>query len=321
MVGGLLCFGCAEQNGGRALDRSEMSPSEASRLEAARVAEGQARDSEPSWLERCPRPIADWVPADTGGPDGESVMACLRRLGSAIDDRIPLDQAYEMTTFGGPGDEQPTQCEAAPDADGTWFYAANRQRFGCGQRARLVDLDRKRCAIVEVADLGPNICVEEASGQPTWDVSPLVTKHLFGASQAGWSEHRKVIGAPVDASNPLGPCEEHLAPPRPDRSFVGGACAAQDDCRHSGATCLGEAAGWPGGHCTASCTDECPTRGGGYALTACARLPSGEGRCMARCDFTLFESGCRPDYACLTAPHPDGVRENRVCAPMPTGCR
>ena len=36
---------------------------------------------------------------------------------------------------------------------------------------------------------------------------------------------------------------------------------------------------------------------------------------MARCDFTLFESGCREGYACLMAPHPDGVRENAVCAP------
>jgi hypothetical protein len=259
------------------------------------------------WLATCPvqaPPV--WQPVTTNGPEDEGVLSCLRRMGRGVTDaRIPLSQAYELTTFGGPGDEQPTHCPAAPDADNTWYYAANEQRFGCGTRARLVDGDRRRCVVVEVADLGPHACVEEASEAPTWDVAPLVSMELFGARQAGWSEHRKVIGALVSPDTPLGPCDDLTAPPetRLSRS-VGGMCESAADCGFEGAVCLGEADGFPGGYCSAPCEGGCRAVVGPHAWPVCAPLLAGSDgdRCMASCDFTLFESGCRAGYTCALPP-------------------
>jgi hypothetical protein len=224
------------------------------------------------------------------------------------DARIPLTQEYELTTFGGPGDEQPTHCPGAPDADNTWYYAANEQRFGCGTRARLVDSERRRCVVVEVADLGPHICVEEASKAPTWDVAPLVSMELFGARQAGWSEHRKVIGAPVPPTTPLGPCD-HLAEPQARlQGAIGGPCATAADCRFEGAVCLGDADGFPGGYCTRGCEGGCEAAVGPHAWPVCGPLLAGADgeRCTAACDFTLFASGCRAGYTCALPPELQG---------------
>ena len=273
-------------------------------LDTTLAAAAEPPDLHP-WLGVCPVAAPpDWRPVSTAGPAGERVLGCLRRIGSATDDRIPLQQRYELTTFGGPGDEQPTHCEAAPDADNTWYYAANEQRFGCGTRARLVDDARRKCVIVEVADLGPNICVEEASAAPTWDVAPLVSMELFGARQAGWSEHRKVLGAPVAPDTPLGPCDHQQRVSESLTGGVGGACQSDADCALPGATCLGPEAGFPGGYCTASCQGGCSARVGPYPFAVCAPLlagPDGE-RCMAACDYTLYATGCRDGYTCGLPP-------------------
>jgi len=262
---------------------------------------------------RCEAPSA-WVPVETAGPPGENVLGCLRRLGRGVTDkRIPADQRYELTTFGNPGDEQPVDCETELRADGTWYYAANKQRFPCRTRVRLVNQERTRCVVVQVADTGPHACVEEADGQPTWDVSPLAAKHLFGVSQAGWSEKRPVYGAPVAPGTPLGPCN-HLADPAVlQRGAVGGACASDAACRFAGGTCLTEQAGWPGGHCSADC-GRCPEVVGPHASSVCARDATGAARCLAHCDFTLFASGCRKDYTCCDAPDVSGALA-RVCLP------
>jgi hypothetical protein len=253
-----------------------------------------------------------WEPARPDrGWAGERVMECVRRLPRQTDARIPFDQRYDLTTFGGPGDEQPTHCEDAPDADGTWFYAANGQRFVCGQRVRLVDRARTRCVIVQVADLGPHICVEAAGGRPAWDVSPLASRHLFGVRSAGWSEHREVFGAPVAPGNPLGPCSVAQSG---EGSFIGGACRSDADCVLDGGHCLRDEEGWPDGHCTTSCIDRCPVRDGPYALSACTALPDGSAGCLARCDFTLYETGCRSGYGCIPQPVPGGTTEP-VCVP------
>jgi hypothetical protein len=260
-----------------------------------------------------------WMPVDTGGPAGETVSACLARVGSRTDDRLPDEQRYDLTTFGGPGDEQPVACSGAADADGTWFYAANSQRFACGQRARLVDPARSRCVIVEVADLGPNACVEEAGGMPIWDVSPLAAQELFMVSSVGWSEHRAVFGAPVDSGNPLGPCDHLEDPSGINRQWIGGACTGAADCPFAGGACLGAADGWPGGHCTQTCTTNCPDRDGATAYTACADLDDGTTRCVARCDYTLYANGCRDGYGCFDSAHPTTGNNRRVCLPLMCG--
>jgi hypothetical protein len=258
-----------------------------------------------------------WEPADTMGPDGEGVLACANRVGDRTDERRPVDQAYELTTFGGAGDVQPVACAGAADADGSWFYAANAQRFACGQRVRLVDEARTSCVIVEVADVGPNVCVEEAAGQPLWDVSPLAAQHLFGVGAVDWPEHRAVRGAPVDPDNPLGACDAQLESPSGFlRGFVGGPCDSPGDCTYADALCLREADGWPGGACSLACETVCPDREGPHAYTACVPMEDGSRRCLARCDFTLFATGCRDGYACERRPHPTGAGDDRwVCVP------
>jgi hypothetical protein len=268
---------------------------------------------------QCTPPVpVEWKPVDTGGPEGESVGSCLRRMGSVTDSRIPVDQRYDLTTFGGPGDLQPVDCRDPRGADGTWYYAANLQRFQCGQTVRLVDSNRERCVIVEVADTGPNACVEEAGGRPAWDVSPLVARHLFGVRSAGWSEKRAVYGAPVDRSNPLGPCDAQLA----DRSriaqgSVGGSCEESSQCQFQGGVCLADSAGWPGGYCSAPCDGRCPSMPGAHAMSICSVLGDGSTGCLASCDYTLYESGCRSGYTCGSAPgvlDPEGA-SNPVCVP------
>ncbi len=256
-----------------------------------------------------------WVPVDTGGPAGESLSACIGRVGSLTDDRLPETQDYDITTFGGPGDEQPVSC-ASPDADGTWYYAANAQRFRCGQRIRVIDAARSRCVIVEVADIGPNACVEEAGAMPIFDVSPLASQALFDVDSVGWSEHRAVYAAPVDNDNVLGPCDHHDNPSVRLRGFIGGACESATECAFTSGTCLTGAAGYPEGMCTRPCSTGCPDAVGPNAYTACHRFPDGANRCVARCDFTLFANGCRDGYGCFDSPGLSGGPTRQVCLPV-----
>jgi len=258
-------------------------------------------------------PLPPWTPIDTMGPDGESVTDCVARVGAQTDDRLPVDQRYDLTTFGGPGDEQPVACAGAADADGSWFYAAGSQRLRCGQRVRIVDETRARCVIVEVADVGPNACVEEAGGMPIWDVSPRAAEALFDASSVGWSEHRAVFGAPVGSDNPLGECT--LGDPRDHlRGFIGGPCDSPGDCTYPDGVCLTE---YRDGACSLPCDTACPDRPGSNAFTACVDMGAAMGRlCLARCDFTLFDTGCREGQACEPRPPPTGSGPDRwVCVP------
>jgi len=115
---------------------------------------------------------------------------------------IPADGRYVITTFGGPGDHQSMSCGGF--ADGTTWYAASRQRYGCG--AKLMIQANGKCVVASALDYGPDVCVERAAGMPIMDVSPLVSKELFGVSGAGWSDHIVVTVEQVDKSTPLGIC-------------------------------------------------------------------------------------------------------------------
>jgi len=251
---------------------------------------------------------------DTGGPAGESVSACLARVGGLTDTRTPMDQGYVLTTFGGGADTQPVACAGAPDADGTWYYLADAQRLNCGLRMRLVDASRTHCVIAEVADVGPNACVEEAAGRPVMDASPLVAQALFSVSSAGYSERRELLAAPVGSANALGPCDLGAESDRL-RGFVGGSCDVDSDCTFTGGRCLRPGDGYPGGLCTTDCTASCPDRAGANAYTGCAAVGS-QTLCLARCDFTLFATGCRPGYGCETRPSPSGSADRDVCLPL-----
>jgi hypothetical protein len=319
MLGAVLACALALAAVGGAGGREPGQGSRASAAGQAEAAESAAREVQtPERTQVCAAPASEWTAADSGGPEGESVRACLRRMGRGkTDRRVPVDQRYELTTFGGPGDLQPVDCGDPRGADGTWYYAANMQRFACGQKVRLVDAKRRRCVVVQVADTGPHICVEEASGRPTWDVSPLAARELYGVTRAGWSDGLGVYAAPVAESTPLGPCTALVAARAEAGEAAGGggvgsACAAAGECSYAGAVCLGASEGWPSGYCSAPCGGECPASAGPHALAVCAAAEAGAApQCLAQCDFTLFESGCREGYCCGSAPGSDA----RVCLP------
>src|SRR6188768_3607579 len=72
---------------------------------------------------------------------------------------IPADGKYVLTTFGGPGDHQSMSCGGY--ADGTTWYAASRQRYGCGSKLKIEA--NGKCAVVNALDYGPDVCVEKAA--------------------------------------------------------------------------------------------------------------------------------------------------------------
>lgn len=115
---------------------------------------------------------------------------------------IPADGRYVITTFGGPGDHQAMSCGGF--AAGNTWYAASRQRYGCGAKLKIEA--NGKCAVVTALDYGPDVCVENAAGAPIIDVSPLVGKELFGEAGLGYSDQKRVTVTEVDASTPVGTC-------------------------------------------------------------------------------------------------------------------
>ena len=111
---------------------------------------------------------------------------------------LPDDDTYDLTTFTGEG------MSCGGNADSTWAYIAGRARWGCGTLVVVRNpADGTQC-VAEVADCGPNRCVEQAAGRPVVDASPLVSRHLFGQSSAGWSEHLEVTAQVAPAGSESG---------------------------------------------------------------------------------------------------------------------
>jgi len=120
---------------------------------------------------------------------------------------IPADNRYYVTTFGGGGDTQGMACGGT--ADGTWAYVADSARFGCGAKL-IISAAGKQC-VAQVADCGPNRCVEQAASSsgcashfPIIDASPYITKYLLGASGVGWSDKKIVTAVVATASATVG---------------------------------------------------------------------------------------------------------------------
>jgi hypothetical protein len=116
---------------------------------------------------------------------------------------IPADGNYVITTFGGGSDTQTMSCGGT--ADGVSWYAASRQRYGCGAHLQVVATNGN-CVVVKAQDYGPDVCVENAAHSPILDMSPRAAKALYGISSAGWSDHIHVTVTEVDSSTPLGLC-------------------------------------------------------------------------------------------------------------------
>ena len=121
---------------------------------------------------------------------------------------IPASGDYVLTTFGGGADTQPMSCGGT--ANGTGWYAASRQRYGCG--AHLKVTANNKCVVVSAMDYGPDVCVETAAHSPVLDMSPAVSKYLFNESGAGWSDHLVINVEEVSTGTPVGPCQAEPPP-------------------------------------------------------------------------------------------------------------
>ncbi|HSQ67315.1 MAG TPA: hypothetical protein VLM85_29065, partial [Polyangiaceae bacterium] len=116
----------------------------------------------------------------------------------------PSDGQYYLTSFGNsPSDNGQMSC-GQYTKNGSWYYAASRQRFGCGSHIQIEA--NGNCVVAETDDYGPDVCVENAAGRPIIDASPLVSQALFGTKSAGWSDRYSITVTEVSGSTPLGPC-------------------------------------------------------------------------------------------------------------------
>jgi hypothetical protein len=154
----------------------------------------------------------------TEGASVTNIAAGLRNCRGQASSSIPANGKYFITTFGGPGDHQPMSCGGY--ADGTTWYAASRQRYGCGSHLRVTA--NGKCAVVEAQDYGPDVCVENAAGMPILDVSPKVSRLLFNEAGAGYSDRLLIDVEEVPTTTPLGPC---TTTPPPSNGG-GGTCAS-----------------------------------------------------------------------------------------------
>ena len=123
---------------------------------------------------------------------------------------IPSSGNYYLTTFGAGSDSGTMSCGQNTN-HGNWYYAASRQRYGCGAHIQIEA--NGHCVVAATDDYGPDVCVERAAGGPIIDASPLVAEHLFGSSSAGWSDHFRIHVTQVSTSTPLGPCSGSAPPP------------------------------------------------------------------------------------------------------------
>ncbi len=255
-----------------------------------------------------------YVPLDTNGPAAESVAACEARVGSSTPSLGPMGQRFSVQTLGSVG--SPVALSCGGNGDGSTPYASRSQVFGCGQRLRVVDLARSSCMVVESQTSGPHVCAEESASAAVLDLSPLVTSAVLGQSSVALVDGREVFVAPVGNTNALGACDHVSTPAAALAGFIGGPCNQDDDCSFTDGVCQLASEGYPGGHCTRPCTTSCPDQAGANAFTGCA-APDDTLRCYARCDFTLFSTGCRPGYGCFTEPAPGaGGADRDICLPL-----
>ncbi len=84
------------------------------------------------------------------------------------------------------------------------WYAADRDRFGCGTKLRVTEPSSGNSAVVMVIDAGPACWVEQEVDTGVLDLSYRATEHLFGG-QVGFAEKEMVEVEVVSADTPLGP--------------------------------------------------------------------------------------------------------------------
>ena len=128
---------------------------------------------------------------------------------------------------------------------------------------------------------GLEVTPKDASTAALYQVDPVVGTGKTGTSlfENIWALY---IGAlHYDPASPVGPGATAL---------IGDPCVGADDCNVPNAVCA-NAAGYPGGLCTMSCTGSCPTQ-----QSFCASFAS-DGFCLPLCSPTDSAS-CRTGYGC-----------------------
>ena len=85
-------------------------------------------------------------------PAGDALSGCKGKASSSI----PPTGTYVLTTFGGPTEPQPLACGGASQS-GTWYYAASKQRYGCGAHVKITA--NGKCVVAQTDDYGPDACV------------------------------------------------------------------------------------------------------------------------------------------------------------------
>ncbi|MEZ4227451.1 MAG: hypothetical protein R3B13_41315 [Polyangiaceae bacterium] len=219
---------------------------------------------------------------DTGasmGATDKSLSGCKGKASSSV----PSDGTYVITTFGGPSESQPMAC-GSHTKSGSWYYAASKQRYGCGSKIKIEA--GGKCVVAQTDDYGPDVCVESAAGRPIIDVSPLVAQDLFGVSGIGWSDNKLVQVTEVDSGTALGPCAASGSTGSGGSSGNAGQCYCDADCADFGDCCSncgsgGSGAGNSGGGSAGSSGSGSGGASGGqcYCDADCASF----GDCCASC--------------------------------------
>src|SRR5262249_62283736 len=125
----------------------------------------------------------------------------------------PASGYYYLTSFGFTSSDNGIMSCGEYTQNGSWYYAASRQRFGCGSRIQIEA--NGKCVVAETDDYGPDVCVENAAGRPIIDASPLVSQYLFGSKSAGGSDRFPVPVALGGKTTAPGPGNGHPPPPPP----------------------------------------------------------------------------------------------------------
>ena len=117
--------------------------------------------------------------------------------GDAGDNCIP---ACSLSSIGCSGMSGP-QCERHHN-----WYVADADRFGCGSRLKVTNLDNGKSAILITIDRGPNCTIENSIDFWVLDMSYPASYYLFGGPTSA-GERADVQVEVVDPTTPLGPTD------------------------------------------------------------------------------------------------------------------
>src|SRR3954470_9522455 len=107
---------------------------------------------------------------DKDAGDGQSVtvfqegLSGCRGVASAAK---PASGNYFLTSFGFTSSDNGIMSCGDYTRNGSWYYAASRQRYGCGAHIQIEA--RGKCVVAQTDDYGPDVCVESAAGAPIID--------------------------------------------------------------------------------------------------------------------------------------------------------